>query len=126
MKTKESHEAYLEGLLGVDGQKDKATGQGNIKKLFQYLKNSQTDQQDIHPLKQNGNLHTKNEEKANKLNQRFQSVFTPLAPLSLQGLSLTKVQDLVDDKVISPSALPEDLRNSTTLMPDIKLSEAGI
>ena len=37
-----------------------------------------------------------------------------------------KVQDLVDDKVISPNALTEDLRNSTPLMPDIKISEAGI
>ena len=83
-KTKESQEAYLEGLLGVDGQKDKATGQGNIKKLFQYLKNSRTDQQGIPPLKQNGNLHTETKEKANILNQQFQSVFTPLAPLSLQ------------------------------------------
>ena len=32
----------------------------------------------------------------------------------------------MDDKVISPGALPEDLRNSTSLMPDIKISEAGI
>ena len=92
----------------MDGQKDKATGQGNIKKLFQYLKNSQT------------------KEKTKKLNQRFQSMFTPLAPLSFQELSLMKVQDLVDDKVISPGALPEDLKNSTTLMLDIKISEAGI
>ena len=37
-----------------------------------------------------------------------------------------KVQDLVDDKVISPGALPEDQRNSTPLMSDIKISEAGI
>ena len=62
----------------------------------------------------------------NIFNQQFQSVFTPLAPLSLQELSLMKVQDLVDDKVISPGALPEDLRNSTPLMPDIEISEAGI
>ena len=110
----------------MDGQKDKATGQGNIKKLFQYLKSSRTDQQGIPPLKQNGNLHTETKEKANILNQQFQSVFTPLAPLSLQELSLMKVQDLVDDKVISPGALPVDLRNSTPLMPDIKISEAGI
>ena len=110
----------------MDGQKDKATGQGNIKKLFQVNKNSQTDQQGIPPLKQNGNLLTETKEKANILNQQYQSVFTPLAPLSLQELSLMKVEDLVDDKVISPGDLPEDLRNSTPLMPDIKISEAGI
>ena len=110
----------------MDGQKDKATGQGNIKKIFQYLKKSQTDQQGIPSLKQNGNLHTETKENANISNQQFQSVFTPLAPLSLQELSFMKVQDLVDDKVICPGALPEDLRNSTPLMPDIKISAAGI
>ena len=125
-KTKESHETYLEGLLGADGQKDKATGQGNIKKLGQHLKNTRTDRQGIPPLKQNGNLHAETKEKANILNQQFQSVFTPLAPLSLQELSLMKVQDHVDDNVISPGALPKDLRNLTPLMPDINISEAGI
>ena len=37
-----------------------------------------------------------------------------------------KLQDFVDDKVISPGALPKDLRNSTSLMPDVNISEAGI
>ena len=37
-----------------------------------------------------------------------------------------KVQDLVDDKVIPPDALPEELRNSTPVMPEISISEAGI
>ena len=37
-----------------------------------------------------------------------------------------KVQDLVNDKDISTGVLPEDLRNSTLLMPDIIISEAGI
>ena len=97
-KTKDSHEAYLEGLLGVEGQKDNATGQGNIKKVFQYLKNYRTHQQGTPPLKENGNLLTKTKENANILNQQFQSMFTPLAPLSLQELSLMKAQDLVDDK----------------------------
>ena len=80
-----------------------------------------------HPsLKQSGNLHTETKEKANILHQQFQSVFTPLAPLSLQELSLMKVQYLVDGKVITPGALSEDLRNSTLLMPDIIISEARI
>ena len=37
-----------------------------------------------------------------------------------------KVQDLVDDKVIPSQAIPEDQRNSTPVMPSIKISEAGI
>ena len=126
---KDRHEAYLEGLLGMDRQENQATGQTDSKKLFQYLKNSRTDQQGIPPLKQNDNLHIETKDKADILNQQFQSVFTPLAPLSLKQLSLMKVQDLVDDKVISPHAVPEDQRNSTPIMPSIKISdmsEAGI
>ena len=75
---------------------------------------------------QNGHLHTENTEKGNILNLQFQSVFTPLVPLSLRYISLMKVQDLVDNKVISPDALPKDLRNSMPLMPDIKISESEI
>ena len=37
-----------------------------------------------------------------------------------------KVQDLVDDKVIPPNELPDDLRNSTPVMTDISISEAGL
>ena len=33
-KTKDSHEAYLEGLLGMDRQNNQATGQGNSKKTL--------------------------------------------------------------------------------------------
>ena len=37
-----------------------------------------------------------------------------------------KAQDLVDEKVLRPHALPKDLKTSTPLMPDIKISDAGI
>ena len=37
-----------------------------------------------------------------------------------------KVQDLMDDNVIALDAMPEDLRNPTPKMPDIKVSESGI
>ena len=49
-----------------------------------------------------------------------------LAPLSLRELSLMKMQDLVDDNVIVQTALPEELRNPTPVMPDINISEPGI
>ena len=68
----------------------------------------------------------RNKGKADILNQQFQSVFTPLSPLSLRDLSLMKVQDLVDGKVIPPTELPDDLRNSTPVMTDISISEAGL
>ena len=38
-------------------------------------------------LKQNGNLHTETKDKANILNQQFQSVFTTLALLSIKSRS---------------------------------------
>lgn len=123
---KDSHEAYLEGLLGLDRHGNPGTGQVDSKKLFQFLKNSRTDQQGIPPLKKDDHLHTDTKDKANILNDQFQSVFTPLSPLSLKELTLMKVQDLVDDKVIDPELLPEDLKNPTPVMPNIQISEAGI
>ena len=63
---------------------------------------------DVHVC--NVQLCTETKEKADISNQQFQSVFTPLSPLSLQDLSLMKVQDLVDDKVIPPTELSDDLR----------------
>ena len=74
----------------------------------------------------NDQLCTETKEKTDILNQQFQSVFHPLNPLSLRDLSLMKVQDLVDDKVISPTELPDDLRNPTPVMTDISISEAGL
>ena len=124
-KTKESHEAYLEDMIGLVSQENTATGRADNKKLLQYLKNSRTDQQGIPPLSQNGLLHSDTTEKAGIFNQQFQSVFTPLSPLSLRDLSIMKVQDLVDDKVLPQSAIPKDLRNPTPVMPDINISEQG-
>ena len=77
-------------------------------------------------LKKNYQLHTDTKDKANILNDQFQSVFIPLSPLSLKELSFVKVQDLVDKKDIDPELIPEDMKNPTPVMPDIIISEAGI
>ena len=51
----------------------------------------------------------------------------PFSPRSLNELnSLMKVQDLVDDKVIPKTAMPEELRNQTPVRPDLNISEPGI
>ena len=97
-----------------------------LKNLFQFLKNSSTDQQGISPLKKNDQLHTDTKDKANMLNEQFQPVFTPLSPPFLKELSLVKVQDLGHKKVIDPQLIPEDMKNPTPVMPDIIISEAGI
>ena len=127
-RIKDSHKAYLQGMLGLDGKGQPSTIPGKVdsKKLFQFLKSSRTDQQGIPPLKKNDQLRTDTTEKAKILNEQFQSVFTPLSPLSLKELSLMKVQDLADNKVIETERLPEDLRNPNPVMPEIQLSRAGI
>ena len=106
-------------MLGFDGKGNQTSGHVDSKKLF--LKNSRTDQQGISPLKKNDQLHTDTNDKANILNENFQSVFTPLSPLSLKELSLVKVQ-----KVNEPELIPEDMENPSPVMPDIIISEAGI
>ena len=83
-------------MLGLDGKGNQTSGHVDSKKLFQFLKNSRTDQQAIFPLKRNDQLHTDTKNKANMLNEQFQSAFVPLSPLSLKGLSLMKVQALAD------------------------------
>ena len=62
-KLKESHEAYLDEIIGLEHRKDASPGQVNSKKLFQYLKDSGTDQQSIPPLKRNEQLCTKTKER---------------------------------------------------------------
>ena len=98
-------------MIGLYSQENTATGIADNKKLFQYLKISRTDQQGIPHLSQNGLLHSDTTEKADILIQQLQSVFTPLSPLSLRDLSIMKVQDPVDDKVlhVPQSAIPKDI-----------------
>ena len=97
----------------MEGQKDNATGQGNINKGFPISQKLPDPPTGHTSSEAEWKSAYRNHRKANILNQQFLSVFTPLTPLSLQELSLIKVQDLVDDKVISPNALTEGLRNST-------------
>ena len=114
-------------MLGLDGKGNQTSGHGDSKKLFQFLKNTRTDQQGISPLKKNDQLRTDTQDKASiLLNEQIQSVFTPLSPLSLKELSLVKVQDLADKKVIDPELIPEVMKNPTPVMPDIIISEAMI
>ena len=50
-------------------------------------------------------MHT---DKANILNQKFKSVFTPKTPLTLNQLSRMAVQDLVDNGKLHPSQIPSE------------------
>ena len=53
-KIKDSYQAYLENLLGLNDDKNKCDN----KKLFPFLKNSRRDQQGIPPLKHENKLHS--------------------------------------------------------------------
>ena len=76
------------------------------KKLFSLLKNSKQDSKGIAPLKKDGKLHSNTVDKANVLNQQFQSVFTPGCQLKLSQLASMAVQDLSDSGTIDPSQIP--------------------
>ena len=71
-------------------KKGKATGQGNIEKLFQVL-NILGPANRASPSEAEWKT-AETKEKANIFNQQFQSVSTPLDPLSLQESSLMKVK----------------------------------
>ena len=72
--------------------------------LFSYIKNTRSDNSGVAPLKKEGKLITEPEEKANILNQQFQSVFTNEIDLN------------IPDK--GPSPHPQ--------IPSINISETGI
>ena len=78
------------------------------------------------PLKQNGQLYTKTTDKANILNQKFQSVFIPKTPLNLSQLSIMAVHDYVGDGLLYPSQIPSETLSSVPQMPNITVSLNGI
>ena len=95
-KLKEAHNRYIEEILGItnsaepnDSNSEPQTAtdpQVNslaTTKLYSLLKHSRMDSKRSAPLKQNGQPHTNTTDKANILNQQFQSVFTPKTPLKL-------------------------------------------
>lgn len=74
------------------------------KNLFSYIKSTRSDNSGVAPLKKEGKLITETEEKANILNQQFQSVFTNETDLNIPEKG--------------PSPHPQ--------MPSIHISETGI
>ena len=78
------------------------------------------------PLKKDGKLHSNTVDKANVLNQQFQSEFTPKCPLKLSQLASMAVQDLSDSGTIDPSQIPGECLNTTPHMESITVSTNGI
>ena len=121
-KIKDSYQAYLENLLGLNDEDSKC----DSKKLFSFLKNSRCDQQGIPPLKHDNILYSDTETKANLFNQQFNSVFTPKEPLSLSRLASMRVQDLKKAGGLPSDTTPDSLQDSATNMPEINISENGL
>ena len=124
---KTSYNNYLDSLVGIinDSFSTNSSRPDN-KKLFSYLKNCRQDSQGSAPLKQNGHLTTNTVEKANILNNQFQSVFMPKSPLKLSQLCIQKVQDLQDEGHLSSYNIPSDLQNKVNDMPGLNISVNGI
>jgi hypothetical protein len=98
---------YIEKIIcdlpiNEPGQFDSSRAKPKI--LFSYIKNTRSDNSGVAPLKKEGKLITETEEKANILNQQFQSVFTNETDLN------------IPDK--GPSPHPQ--------IPSINISETGI
>ena len=123
-KIKDSYQAYLENLLGLNDEDSKC----DSKKLFSFLKNSRCDQQGIPPLKHKHDniLYSDIKTKANLFNQQFNSVFTPKEPLSLSRLASMRVQDLKIAGGLPSDTTPDLLQDSATNMPEINISENGL
>ena len=121
-KIKDSYQAYLENLLGLNDEESKC----DSKKLFSFLKNSRCDQQGIPPLKHDNILYSDTKTKANLFNQQFNSVFTPKEPLSLSRLASMRVQDLKKAGGLPSDTIPDSLQDSATNMPEINISENGL
>ena len=136
-KLKQAHDRYIEEILGLTNSLEQPEPNSQSspephkstlasKKLLSLLKNSKQDSKGIAPLKKDGKLHSNTVDKANVLNQQFQSVFTPKCPLKLSQLASMAVQDLSDSGTIDPSQIPGECLNTTPHMESITVSTNGI
>jgi len=90
--TKIAYNKYIESILGIeDPDVQENRSNFNPKKLYSLLKNSKQDAQGISTLFDNvlGKSTYVNQEKSNVLNRQFQSVFTPMSPLTLSQSCLS-------------------------------------
>ena len=90
------------------------------------MQTSKQDSKCIAPLKKDGKLYSDTVDKANVLNQQFQSVFTPKSPLKLSQLAFMAVQDLSDNDTIDPSQILRECLSATPHMESITVSTNGI
>ncbi|MCG8048091.1 MAG: hypothetical protein JAY66_20795 [Candidatus Thiodiazotropha taylori] len=136
-KLKQAHNKYIEGILGLTDSDSRTDSSDQStpdpcnntyasKKLYSLLKNSKKDSKGTAPLQKDGKFYTETVDKANILNDQFQSVFTPKSPLKLSQLSNMAVQNYVDSGKIDPSQVPTECLSPTPQMSNISVSLNGI
>ena len=136
-KLKQAHNKYIEEILGLTNSSEQSESNGQpipdthkstyaSKKLFSLLKNSKQDSKGTGPLKNDGKFYTNTVDKANILNDQFQSVFTSKSPLKLSQLASMTVQDLVDSGANDPLQVPGECLSTTSHMESITVSVNGI
>lgn len=125
-ETKRAYQKYLEGILNIDNSDstphDNTQIRPNTKKLYSLLKHSRQDSTGIDSLRKDNKLFTGETDKANVLNDQFQSVFTAKSPISLSSLAKMKVQDTVD----TGREIPNSTYSPHKPMPDIEISVKGV
>ena len=84
-KLRQSYNSYIESII-TDQQETTSEFKRPNKRLFTFIKQQKSDSKEINCLKSNGINYTDPVEKANILNNQFQSVFTKLVPLKLRHL----------------------------------------
>ena len=93
-----AYEKYSWDVLGLQQESDDLDPptKVNTKKLYSLLKHSKQDNSGITPLKANGQTVTSDADKANTLNQQFQSVFSPKLPTVNQPFQFSKYTKIPD------------------------------
>ena len=120
-----AYEKYIGDILGIQQEADDldTPAKVNTKKLYSLLKHAKQDNGGITSLKANGKTFTSDADKANTLNNQFQSVFSPKSPTTLKAIAQKTLQDLQDSgKCIKQPFQP----SPHTKMPDIQISSKGI
>ena len=84
-KLRKSYNSYIETIITDQKESTSEFSRPN-KRLFTFIKQQKSDSKEINCLKSNGINHTHSVDKANILNNQFQSVFTKLVPLKLRHL----------------------------------------
>lgn len=116
-----SYNNYIEYILGItdqDGQAENTGSNFDNKNLFSLIKSAKQDATGISTLfdKISGTTKSDDKDKANILNQQFQSVFTPMSPLTL---SQSCISALKNSNVHSSSS-------KYPVMPEILISTNGV